>query len=247
MRGLAPGQRDLLGRARAVFPGAFLAEILSRQRATAGLPEICLRPEFRLFLAVPDLEGHGRPRLLPGNHALELLPRLHLVDQPGAVGGEVCPQKDSSRRKPVPDAQPRCISAGGSGVGARGVREQGVGKQSLGKGGLRKRCRIRCVEVVVKGKPVVREPVEWKSPIRELVLGKRDKRKTNAGRTDLGKHGSVQDVAMRRRAFQRQISDAFHEHSLPRGTDIKGSIVHQMWAGSESFFVRCFIPMGERK
>jgi hypothetical protein len=57
----------------------------------------------------------------------------------------------------------------------------------------------------------------------------------------------VQDVAMRRRAFQRQISCAFHEHSLPRGTDIKRSIVHQMWAGPESFFVWCFIPMGERK
>jgi hypothetical protein len=72
---------------------------------------------------------------LPGNHALELLPRLHLVDQPGAVGGEVCPQKDSSRPEPVPDTQPRCISAGGSGVGARGVGKQDVGKQGFGKHG----------------------------------------------------------------------------------------------------------------
>ncbi len=94
VRGLAPGQRDLLGRAHGRVPWGASCPDPQPTASTAGLLEICLRPEFSLFLAMPDVEGHGRPRLLPGNHALELLPRLHLVDQPGAVGGEVCPQKD---------------------------------------------------------------------------------------------------------------------------------------------------------
>jgi hypothetical protein len=156
--------------------GPFLAEVLGRQGAAVGLPGVGLRPEFSLFLAVPDLEGHGQPCLLPGKHAFDVLERVGLVDQAGTVGGEVGRQKGSCRRDPVRQSRPRRsgpapISAGGGGVGEQDIGEQGLGKrvlrelivskQGLGERVLRRNVvGVHEIGVIVIRKPAVRELID---------------------------------------------------------------------------------------
>jgi hypothetical protein len=155
-----------------VFFGAFLAEVLGRQGAAVGLPGVGLGPEFSLFLAVPDLEGHGQPGLLPGKHAFDVLERVGLVDQSGTVGGEVGRQKGSCRRDPVRQSRPRRsgpapIRARGGGVGEQDIGEQGLGKrvlrqlivsnQGLGERVLRRNVvGVHEVGIIVIRKPAVR-------------------------------------------------------------------------------------------
>ncbi len=128
----------------------------------------------------------------------------------------------SSRREPVPDTQPRCISAGGSGVGARGVCEQDVGKQGFGKRDFRKRFRILIVvRNAVVQEDVVRELIERKSLVREPTVWNRDEGEDRVWEKVVRKRGSVQGVAVRRPCCQCRIPVALHELSLPRGCDIK--------------------------
>jgi hypothetical protein len=125
VRGLAPGQRDLFGRAQAVFLGAVFAQVLGGQCRPVGG-----------FLAEPRLEGHSKPRLLPGQHALHVLRGAELVDQPGIVSGKVSTQQETCRRDPVLQAKPRRTRAGGSGVGEQYVGKQGLGKRVLPEGAV---------------------------------------------------------------------------------------------------------------
>ena len=103
------------------------------------------------FLPQPGLEDHRYPRLLPGEHAFDVLGGAELVDQPGIVGGEIGGQERTRRCDPDLQSRPRRAGT---------VCEQDVGKQGLWKRVLRKRCRIRAVEVIVIGQPVVRELLE---------------------------------------------------------------------------------------
>ena len=91
VRGLAPGQRDLLSRARA----SVLWGVSCRGPQPTALGPALL-PEFGLFLAMPDLEGDGKPCLLTGDQLLTFSSAWSLVDQPGTVGGEVDRQKGSA-------------------------------------------------------------------------------------------------------------------------------------------------------
>jgi len=165
-----------------------------------------------VFLAVPGVEGHGKPGLLPGKHVFDVLVRVRLVDQPGTVGIQISPQKGGCRSHPVRQNQPRRtgpapISAGG-GAGGGAIGEQDVGKQGFGKRILRK----LIVSNQGLGERVLRKNVVGVHEVEVIVIGK-----------PVRNRGSMQNAgAVRRSCCQCQIPEAFHGHSLPRGSDKKG-------------------------
>jgi hypothetical protein len=225
VRGLAAGQRDLLCRAQAVFLGAVFAQVFGGQWRPVG---VCSK--ISLFVTEPGLEGHRKPRLLAGGPALEVLINMDLVDQPGIVSGEVsCGEKRTRGCSRVLDAGTGTSVPGSSGsegdavvkrdVGKEVLVERTVRKQCFGKRVLRQRCRINGVEIIVIGQPVVLIGVENRG-VRDVENAVRNR-------------GSLQNNAVRRPRCQCRIPEAFHEHSLPRGSDIKGPIRHQIGRNSK--------------
>jgi hypothetical protein len=174
-----------------------------------------------LFLAVPDLEGHGKPGLLPGKHAFDVLERVGLVDQSGTVGGEVGRQKGTCRRDPVRQSGPRRSGTGGGGVGEQDIGEQGLRKrvlrqlivsnQGLGERVLRRNVvGVHEVGIIVIRKPVVRERIERierngafrECTERERILGNRLKRKYCVRENGARNRGGLQVATARRRCCQ---------------------------------------------